>query len=131
MNPEIYGYIMGRLFSKGALDVYKTSIHMKKDRVGMLLSVLCKDENKEALKEIIFIETTTLGIREYKVHRSKLKRDFLNINTAYGTVRVKNAYYNGRKIKWKPEYDDCKRLAEINDVPIKDIYDEVLKNVKE
>lgn len=131
MNPEIYSYIMERLFSKGALDVYKTSIHMKKDRVGILLSVLCSHENKEALKEIIFIETTTLGIREYKVYRSKLKRDFSNINTAYGTVRVKNGYYNDRKIKWKAEYEDCKRLAEENNIPLKNIYDEVLKNLKE
>lgn len=131
MNPEIYSYIMERLFSKGALDVYKTSIHMKKDRVGIILSVLCNHENKEALKEIIFVETTTLGIREYKVYRSKLKRDFSNINTAYGTVRVKNGYYNGKKIKWKAEYEDCKRLAEENTIPLKNIYDEVLKNLKE
>lgn len=129
MNPEIYEYIIERLFNKGALDVYRIPILMKKERLGVILSVLCRAEDKEDLKEIIFRETTTLGIREYKINRTKLKREFEVIDTGYGKVSVKKAYYKGKLIKVKPEYEDCKRLAHDNDKPIKNIYDEILKNI--
>lgn len=131
MNPEIYNYVMEKLFEKGALDVYRTPIQMKKDRLGIILSVLCTEENKEKLKEIIFKETTSLGIREYKVKRSKLKRNFEKINTSYGEVRIKNAYFKNKRIKWKAEYDDCKKIAKSNNIPINEIYLEVFKNIKE
>ncbi|MCY6355032.1 nickel pincer cofactor biosynthesis protein LarC [Clostridium sp. ZS2-4] len=131
MNPEIYQYLMEKLFNAGALDVYKTSIMMKKNRPGTMLRVICEDNNKTKLVEILLKETTTFGVREYKVLRTKLKRDFSRVNTIYGEVNVKNAYFKGRKIKWKAEYEDCKRLAEENNIPLKNIYDEVLKNVKE
>jgi len=125
MNPEIYEYIMERLFNKGALDVYRIPILMKKERFGVILSVICKEEDKENLKEIIFRETSTLGIREHKLPRTKLKREFEVIDTAYGKAGIKKAYYRGQLLKVKPEYDDCRRLAENNNIPIKDIYDEI------
>lgn len=130
MNPELYNYVMEKLFKSGALDVYKVSILMKKDRLGVMLTVMCKNDTKEALKEIMFKETTTLGIREYKVERTKLIRDFKKVNTIYGDVMVKKAYFNGQLIKAKPEYEDCKRLAEKTGVPIIKIYDEVYKNIE-
>ncbi|KYH30365.1 MULTISPECIES: nickel pincer cofactor biosynthesis protein LarC [Clostridium] len=129
MNPEIYEYIIERLFNKGALDVYRIPILMKKERLGVILSVLCRKENKEDIKEIIFKETTTLGIREYKISRTKLKREFQTVDTIYGKVSVKKAYYKGKLIKAKPEYEDCRKLAEDNSEPIKNIYDEVLKTM--
>lgn len=127
MNPEIYSFIMYKLFENGALDVYKIPIQMKKDRLGTILSVLCMEKNKNSIKEIIFMETTSLGIRESKIKRSKLERDFVDVDTIYGEVRVKRAYYNGKIIKWKAEYEDCKELAQKNNVPIRYIYDEVMK----
>lgn len=128
MNPEIFEYIMERLFNKGALDVYRIPILMKKDRLGIMLSVLCKEEDKEILKEIIFTETTTIGIREYRVSRTKLKREFEVVSTVYGDASIKKVYYNGKLLKAKPEYEDCKRLAKDNNEPIKNIYNEIIKN---
>jgi pyridinium-3,5-bisthiocarboxylic acid mononucleotide nickel chelatase len=125
MNPEIYEYIMERLFNNGALDAYRIPILMKKERFGVILSVICKEEDKENLKEIIFLETSTIGIREHKLPRTKLKREFEVVDTAYGKASVKKVYYKGQLLKTKPEYDDCRRLAEDNKVPIKDIYDEI------
>lgn len=125
MNPEIYEYIMERLFNNGALDAYRIPILMKKERFGVILSVICKEEDKENLKEIIFLETSTIGIREHKLPRTKLKREFEVVDTAYGKASVKKVYYKGQLLKTKPEYDDCRRLAENNSVPIKDIYDEI------
>lgn len=130
MNPELYEYIIERLLNKGALDVYRIPILMKKERLGVILSVLCKDEDKEILKETIFLETSTIGIREQKIRRSKLKRESEIVDTPYGKSRIKKAYYKGRLLKAKPEYDDCKRLAIENNVPIKKIYDEVSRNIE-
>jgi len=129
MNPELYEYTIGKLFSDGALDVYRTPILMKKERLGVILSVLCKAEYKDNLKDIIFKETTTIGIREHIIHRTKLKRKIETIDTIYGKVRIKKAYYKGEMIKVKPEYEDCKRLAEDKNEPIKKVYDEVLKRI--
>ncbi|HEY5576486.1 MAG TPA: nickel insertion protein, partial [Clostridiaceae bacterium] len=125
MNPEIYEYIMERLFNNGALDAYRIPILMKKERFGVILSVICKEEDKEFLKEIIFLETSTIGIREHKLPRTKLKREFEVVDTAYGKASIKKVYYKGQLLKIKPEYDDCRRLAENNNIPIKDIYDEI------
>ena len=86
MNPEIYSFIMYKLFENGALDVYKIPIQMKKDRLGTILSVLCMEKNKDSIKKIIFMETTSLGIRESKIKRSKLERDFVDVDTIYGEV---------------------------------------------
>lgn len=130
MNPEIYEHIIEKIFSCGALDVYRIPILMKKERLGVILSVLCKKEHKENLKEIIFKETTTLGIREYKISRTKLKRSFEAVETIFGKANVKKAFYKGKLIKIKPEYEDCKRLAIENDVPIKEVYEEIFKNIK-
>lgn len=129
MNPEIYNYVMDKLFEKKALDVYRTPVQMKKDRLGVILSVLCREENTEEIKEVIFTETTSLGIRESKVMRNKLKRDFLKVNTIYGKVTIKKAYYKGKIIKWKAEYDECRVLADKNNVPIRKIYEEISRRV--
>lgn len=129
MNPELYEYIIGKLFNKGALDVYRVPILMKKERLGVILSVLAKEEDKDNLKEIIFRETTTLGIREYKIYRTKLKRKIETIDTIYGKVNIKKTYYKGEMIKTKPEYEDCKKLAEDKNEPIRKVYDEILKRI--
>ena len=99
---------------------------MKKGRPAVKLSVLYKDEAEEGIRDIILTETTTLGFRKYKVERNMLYRDFTKVVTKYGEVNVKNAYYKGKKIKSKIEYEDCKKLALKNKISIDEIYREVM-----
>lgn len=129
MNPEIYEYVMELLFEKGALDVYLTPIIMKKGRPGIKLNILHEVGCGEPLKDIILRETTTLGFRRYRVQRNMLKRDFTKVATRYGEITVKNAYYKGRKIKSKPEYEECKKIAIKNSVSINEIYKEVISQI--
>ncbi|MDF2504370.1 nickel pincer cofactor biosynthesis protein LarC [Clostridium sp.] len=125
MNPENYDYIMERLFSIGASDVFLTPIIMKKGRPAVKLSVLCSDDKFKLIETFILCETTTLGFRKYEVEKTMLKRDFSKISTKFGDITIKNAYYNGEKIKSKPEYSECKKLACENGIPIKEIYMEI------
>lgn len=129
MNPEFYQYIEGKLFKKGALDVFMTPIIMKKQRPGVMLSVLCNKKDADMMKDIIFKESTTFGIRQIRLQRERLKRDFATIHTEYGDIRVKNGYLNGQLIKSVPEYEDVKRAAEKSGMPIKDIYNMVYKDM--
>ncbi|MGE5626975.1 MAG: nickel pincer cofactor biosynthesis protein LarC [Solirubrobacterales bacterium] len=130
MNPELLEYITEKIFNEGALDVYKIPILMKKERLGIIYSVLCQEEQKEILKDIIFTETSTLGIREQLFKRTILTREFENVDTCFGKAKIKKAYYKGELIKSKPEYEDCKSLAALNKVPIKNIYDEIIRNMR-
>ena len=123
MTGEVAGYVMETLLEAGALDVFYTSIYMKKNRPGMKLSVLCEEKEKEKLQEIIFRETTTLGIRMYETKRVCMEREWLTVTTIYGDIRVKKGQYNGI-IKWAPEYEDCKRCAIAKKVPIQEVYRE-------
>lgn len=131
MNPEIYNYTMEVLFNEGALDVYRTPILMKKDRFGVILNIMCREEDREKLKEIVFKETTSIGIREYKVKRTKLNRKFQGVDTIYGEVKIKKSYYKGKLVNLKPEYDDCKKLAKKNCISINSVYNEVYRNIEE
>lgn len=129
MNPELYEYIMELLFKEGALDVYLTPIIMKKGRPGIKLNVLYNLPKEEKIKEIILTQTTTLGFRKYKAQRDMLKRDFVKVNTIYGEFTVKNSYYNGKKIKCKPEYEECKKAALNHNVSINEIYKEIFSKI--
>jgi uncharacterized protein (TIGR00299 family) protein len=130
MNPEIYAYIEEKLFSLGALDVFKTPIIMKKGRPAIKLSVLTNSINEEKVLSVIFKETTSIGIRKFKVEKVMLKRDFSKVDTTYGQVTVKNSYYKGELVKAKAEYEDCKKIAIENDIPLIKIYGEVSKLIK-
>jgi len=125
MTPEIFGFVEDKLFEFGALDVFKTPIIMKKGRSAVKLSVLFKDKERQKLQEIIFTETTSAGIRETKVTKYMLKRDFQTLTTIYGDVQIKTLYLNGERVKSKPEYEDCVTLAKINKVTIREIYEAV------
>ncbi|MBP2630250.1 MAG: hypothetical protein H6Q70_878 [Firmicutes bacterium] len=127
MNPELYGYIEEKLFAQGALDVFKTAIYMKKGRAATKLSVLVNEKQEENVLDVIFRETTSIGLRKYKVEKIMMQRDFEKISTQYGDVTVKNAYYQGEKVKYKPEYEDCKRIASEKNIPIDRVYKEVYK----
>ncbi len=127
MNPELYGYIEEKLFTQGALDVFKTAITMKKGRAATKLSVLVNEKIEQSVLDIIFRETTSIGVRKYKVKKIMLPRDFENVCTQYGNVTIKNAYYQGEKVKYKPEYEDCRKIAIEKNIPITRVYREVSK----
>lgn len=127
MNPEIYEYIMEKLFLNGADDVYMVPIIMKKSRPAITLKVLCSEAISEKVKEILLTETTTLGVRKYSVEKNMLQRNFYKLSTKYGDITIKEAYFLGNKIKAKPEYSECKKIACEKNIPIKDIYDELHK----
>jgi len=125
MNPEMYDFVFETLFENGAMDVFLTPIIMKKLRPANTLSVICNSENKEKLKEIIFANTTTIGMREYIIEKTMLRRETEIIETKFGKIKIKNAYLKNKKISSKPEYEDCKRLAKENNVSINEIYNSI------
>ena len=127
MSPEIAGYLTELLFEKGALDVFLTSILMKKGRPAAKLSILAVPELRESLTEVVLRETTTFGVRCHAVERSKLARDFIEVRTRWGTVRAKRGYMDGEPIKAVPEYEDCKRIAEEHGVPFREVYQEAMR----
>lgn len=131
MNPELFGYLEEKLFASGALDVYKSAIWMKKGRLATKVSVLVSEHRERAVLDVIFRETTALGLRKYKVEKIMLRRDFKQVMTAYGAVTVKNAYYQGKLVKYKPEYEECKKIAAERKVPIAEVYREVYRKLEE
>lgn len=125
MSPEVYGYLFDRLFAAGALDVWVTPIYMKKNRPAQQLTVLVRPAQRSACTEIIFRETTSIGLRvTHLAERIACDRRTASVETRYGTVRVKVASWQGKIATTSPEYEDCRRLAEAQDVPLKEVYDE-------
>lgn len=130
MNPQWFDYVLECLFEAGALDVWLESIQMKKNRKGTLLKTLAPSRLKEKIIEIILRETTTLGVRYFPVERRILQRRLKITQTRFGEVRVKIAKDPRLKIeKWIPEYNDCRRLAKKKKVPLRVIYEEILKKI--
>ena len=130
MNPEFYDYVLDRLFAAGARDVFLSSIQMKKNRPGTLLSVIAEPSLREKLSGIIFRETSTIGIRYYPVNRMILKRASKKVKTRFGTVKVKIIEEPDGTKRATPEYEDLKRIAETKKIPLKVFYDEVLRSLK-
>lgn len=127
LNPQVFGYVMDRLFEEGALDVFGMPVQMKKNRPGTLLTVLCKPEAAEKLAELIFVETTTLGVRRREEVRQTLARRWENVRTQWGEVRIKIASMNGTVTNYAPEYEDCRRLAAEHRVPLKTVMQEAAR----
>jgi uncharacterized protein (DUF111 family) len=128
MNPELYDYIFEKAFEIGALDVYTTPVLMKKNRPGIVLSVLTPPERKDQIMRFILKETTTLGLRWQEMPRAKARREIQTVTTSYGQVRVKVSRIGKEITHVAPEYDDCKKLAQLHsDVPLKRIYQEALR----
>ena len=121
MSPQLYGYFIDQALAAGALDVTCTPIQMKKDRPGILLSVLCTPEKGDALAQMLFEQTTTIGVRIYEARRKILERELVSIQTPYGKVKVKVAKRDGKVLNVAPEYDDCQRLASEKGVPLKQV----------
>ena len=126
LNPELYDHVMERLLSAGARDVYLAPVHMKKNRPGIVLSVLCGESERERLVAIMLNETSAIGVRYYPVRRRILDRTVKEVGTAYGAVRVKVALAPDGHENLAPEYDDCKRIAIQKGVPIKRVYQAAL-----
>jgi pyridinium-3,5-bisthiocarboxylic acid mononucleotide nickel chelatase len=130
MNPELYDYVFDRLLGVGARDVFLSPIQMKKNRPGTLLRVIADPKDRDALAQTISSETSTIGIRYYPVSRVILKRKSEKLKTPYGTIRVKVVEEpNGTK-RLAPEYDDLKRIASAKKIPLKLLYDEVVRSSK-
>jgi uncharacterized protein (DUF111 family) len=130
MSPQLLGHVMDRAFELGALDCYFTPAQMKKNRPGVLLSVLCEREQKEALMKLLFTETTTLGVRSYEVERRALRRTMTRVETAYGPIDVKVAHLNGRVVNEMPEFEQVRAVANAAEVPVKVVEDAVRAALK-
>jgi uncharacterized protein (TIGR00299 family) protein len=118
ISPQILGHVMEQAFELGALDCYFTSVQMKKNRPGVLLSILCRTEQRPLLNELLFAETTTLGVRAYEVERRALERRIVTVQTPYGPIDVKVAQLNGHIVKEMPEYEQCRAAARKAEVPL-------------
>jgi pyridinium-3,5-bisthiocarboxylic acid mononucleotide nickel chelatase len=127
MTPQVFGYAMERVLQEGALDVWGTPVQMKKNRPGMLLTVLCRTEDSERLTKLILAETTTLGVRVRRESRAALARRHVSVSTRWGDVRMKLANLNGSVSNYAPEYEDCRRIAKEQNVPLKTVMQEAIK----
>ena len=121
MSPQIYGYFAERALAAGALDVFSTPVQMKKNRPGQLVTILSEPHNVSRLMDLIFSETTTIGVRTYDVRRKTLDRELIPVETPLGSVRMKISRMNGTILNATPEYEDCQRIAAERGVPLKQV----------
>ena len=121
MNPQIYGALMDALYAAGALEVFYVAVQMKKNRPGTLLTIVAKPEDREKLTEIVFRESTTIGVRYQEMSRDCLDREMVTVTTSVGPVRFKVARRHGRVLNAQPEFDDLAKLAAARSIPIKEI----------
>src|SRR6185503_14454710 len=127
INSEILGRFVEQAMTAGALDVFFTPIQMKKNRPGILLTLLCQIAEADRLTELILRETSAFGVRRHTNERRKLQREVLTVSTSYGDVAVKVGRLNGRVIQTAPEFGSCKQLAEQAGIPLKTIYEAAIK----
>jgi pyridinium-3,5-bisthiocarboxylic acid mononucleotide nickel chelatase len=129
MNPQVYDYIIEKLMKQGAQDVYLTPIIMKKGRPAILLSVLTEGPKFDQVLKAIFRETTSIGARIQEVARKKLSREIKEVDTIYGTIRMKISRHGDEILTATPEYEDCRRIAEEKQVPLKTVLEEAKKRL--
>ena len=131
MSPEIIGYVCELLLSQGALDVYTTSVFMKKNRPGTLLSVLARPAEENSVVATLFKETTTLGVRMGRLRRQKLARETVEVDTRFGSATVKVSRRDGLIANVAPEYESVRKIAVQRGIPLRDVYDEVTRAAKD
>lgn len=131
LNPQVFGYVMDRALSEGALEVFGTPVQMKKNRPGMLLTVLARPADADRLAKFIFTETTTLGVRMRQDQRRTLARKSVTVATPWGEVRMKLGSLNGSVSNFAPEYEDCRHLAVENGIPLKQVMQEAIRKYLE
>lgn len=120
-TPQLLGYLVERLLEVGALDAWVTPAVMKKGRPGHLLSVMVEGGKRETVMDVVLRESTTLGVRFHRVERQALERDWVEVETPWGRVRVKRGLRNGEVLNAHPEFEDCRRVAEAAGVPVKQV----------
>jgi uncharacterized protein (TIGR00299 family) protein len=121
MSPQIYGYFAEKALGAGALDVFSTPAQMKKNRPGLLVTILSEPANVSRLIDLVFHETTTIGVRTYELRRKTLAREFVAVATPFGAVRMKISRLNGAVLNATPEYEDCQKIAAERGVPLKEV----------
>ncbi len=131
MNPQIFGYLIEKAMGAGALDVFAAPIYMKKNRPGTLVTILCKPEDEDKFQEMLFAETTTLGVRSHLVERHALPREWVKVITRYGDVRIKVSRVDGQVRHASPEFEDCRKLAEDNKVPLHEVMEQAMLRFSE
>ncbi|HYE80942.1 MAG TPA: nickel pincer cofactor biosynthesis protein LarC [Clostridia bacterium] len=131
MTAEQLGSAMEKLFAEGALDVFLTSVLMKKNRPGTKLTVLCSHEKKDAVAEAILRHTSTFGVRFSYMERRILDREVIAVDTDFGSIRCKVGRLNGELLKYSPEYEDCKEASKQYDRPIADVYNEAMSKMRD
>ena len=129
MNPEVFGFLMDRLFENGALDVYWIPIFMKKNRPGTMVQVLCPEDCREIVIDCILSETTSLGVRYYDAKRRVLARESVLMETAYGEIAVKRIVALNGSIRMAPEYEVCRKIALEKNIPIRIVYDTIVQSL--
>ena len=127
INAEILGAFMDKAFASGALDVFHTPIQMKKNRPGVLLTVLCALADADLFSEMLLRETSAFGLRRSTAERRKLQREFITVDTRFGAVPVKLGKLDGKVLHTAPEYESCRQLAQQSGVPLQQVYDAALR----
>ncbi len=131
VSPQILGFVMDKAFELGALDCWFTPIQMKKNRPATMISILCEQKSQRQLIELLYVETTTLGVRIRQVERECLERKFVKVVTQFGEIDVKIGLLNAKQVNAMPEYEQLKRIANEKNVPLKVLKEEVLAKLKE
>ena len=131
LNPELYSYVLERLFAAGAQDAWLTPIVMKKGRPAVTISVLVSPSRQEAVRQVLFREAGTLGIRASIVDKQMLERDWVEVTTQHGSVRVKVGRLEGNAVTVAPEFEDCVKVAREAGVPARDVYEEATRLARE
>jgi uncharacterized protein (TIGR00299 family) protein len=126
-TPQVFGYALERVLEQGALDAFATPVQMKKNRPGALLTVLARPEDARRLADIIFAESTTIGLRMHDEQRLVLEREWVPVETEWGKVRIKIARWHGSECNAAPEFEDCRRIASNRDVPLKQVMQEAMR----
>ena len=129
MNPEIFGFVMERLFADGALDIYWIPVYMKKNRPGTMVQVLCHPRHRAMLVDRLLTETTTLGVRYYQAQRKLLAREQITVDSCFGNITVKRITEPSGNIRLVPEFDICKKIALEKDLPLRVVYDRIVKDL--
>jgi uncharacterized protein (TIGR00299 family) protein len=129
MNPEVFGFLMERLFEKGALDVYWIPIFMKKNRPATMVKVLCQEDRRERVMDCILSETTSTGVRFYPAKRRMLRRERIVVKTTFGEISVKRLIELDGSARIVPEYEICKKIALEKKLPLRVVYDTILKSL--
>ena len=130
VSAEILGSFVEKALGQGALDVFHTPIQMKKNRPGVLLTILCVEADADKFSELLLRETSAFGVRRHTAERRKLRREFTNVKTPFGEVKVKLGKLDGKVIQAAPEHDSCKRAAEQSNVPLKQVYEAAAKLIE-